>query len=375
MTESLAKVRAPLIGALLVKTLCIGGLGGCGSDDGVRIDIEGEPPQWLSEFNMVTWQEGRLEHHEDLIPYDLNTALFSDYALKSRAIYVPPDARITYRDEGAFDFPVGSAIVKSFLFPEDLRKPTQGLRLIETRVLLRRASGWDALPYIWNAEGTDAELKIGGKVEEISFVSYDGTSKTAVYTVPQKNQCAQCHERLDDRGSTFVTIIGPTARNLHRQNPAGSQNQLQEWHEREVLENLPSLAGIDPASVALDVDPHTAPFEELDRAARDYLDINCAHCHNPRGVHGVTSQLFLNWNNTNDFNLGICKRAGSAGTGGQVGEFDILPGHPDMSILMFRMETEEVGAMMPLIGRSLAHTEGNALIRAWISALPEATCN
>ena len=30
------------------------------------------------------------------------------------------------------------------------------VRLIETRLLVRREGGWEALPYVWNAEQTDA---------------------------------------------------------------------------------------------------------------------------------------------------------------------------------------------------------------------------
>jgi len=118
----------------------------------------------------------------------------------------------------------------------------------------------------------------------------------------------------------------------------------------------------------------TLSAEELDRAARDYLDVNCAHCHNPSGVQGQTSQLFLNRQNTDRFRLGVCKRPGSAGSGTGGLTYDLVPGSPEESILLFRMETEEVGAMMPLLGRSVRHDEGVELIRAWIAAMPAETC-
>jgi hypothetical protein len=37
---------------------------------------------------------------------------------------------------------------------------------------------------------------------------------------------------------------------------------------------------------------------------------------------------------------------------------------------LYRMESTDPGAMMPELGRGLAHEEGNALVRRWISALP-----
>jgi len=116
------------------------------------------------------------------------------------------------------------------------------------------------------------------------------------------------------------------------------------------------------------------PPADLDAAARSYLDINCAHCHAPDAVQGITSQLFLHHANTDLFRLGYCKRPGSAGAGTGGFTFDIVPGSPDTSILYFRLHTEVVGAMMPLLGRSLLHDRGAELIHAWIAAMPPVDC-
>ena len=109
---------------------------------------------------------------------------------------------------------------------------------------------------------------------------------------------------------------------------------------------------------------------DLDRAARDYLDANCAHCHNPKGVQGMTSQLFLNHDNTDVFHLGVCKQPGSAGLGTGGFKYDIVPGNADVVGPELQDHDDEPGAMMPLIGRSLVHARGTELIRAWINAMP-----
>ena len=114
--------------------------------------------------------------------------------------------------------------------------------------------------------------------------------------------------------------------------------------------------------------------ETLNTATRDYLDINCAHCHNPAGLNGISSQLFLNWDNEDPFHLGVCKKPGSAGKGGEGRDFDIVPGDAEASILVYRTETDEVGAQMPLIGRSLTHGAGIELMRAWIDGMPADDC-
>ena len=72
-----------------------------------------------------------------MIPYDLNSALFSDYAEKFRFIKIPGGMHATYRDPGAFEFPVGTVIAKTFAYPTDARDPSKGRRLIETRILKR----------------------------------------------------------------------------------------------------------------------------------------------------------------------------------------------------------------------------------------------
>jgi len=46
-----------------------------------------------------------------------------------------------------------------------------------------------------------------------------------------------------------------------------------------------------------------------------------------------------------------------------------VPGDPDASILVYRMETGDPAAAMPELGRALVHEEGVALIREWIAAM------
>ncbi|MCA9610756.1 MAG: hypothetical protein KC619_34410, partial [Myxococcales bacterium] len=309
-----------------------------------------------------------------------NTPLFSDYALKARAIYVPDGQSIAYDPDRPFDFPVGTAIVKTFYFPADFRRPDQDLTLIETRVLIHTEDGWSAWPYIWNEEQTDATLRVGGETRSISFVNAAGETETAGYLIPQRNQCRACHERNVGTGGTPATTpIGPAARHLNRDYDYGEGpvNQLTHLVDLGMLTGMPDLGSVPRAYAFAPVEAGgvsaIAPAD-LDFAARSYLDINCAHCHDPMGSNGITSQLFLNHDNPEMFNLGVCKRPGSAGAGTGGLTYDLVPGHPDESILVFRVETTEVGAMMPLLGRSLAHQRGAELVRAWVGAMEPVDC-
>jgi mono/diheme cytochrome c family protein len=107
----------------------------------------------------------------------------------------------------------------------------------------------------------------------------------------------------------------------------------------------------------------------LDARARAYLDINCGHCHNPKGAANTTG-LTLDIATQEDHHLGICKPPTAAGQGTGDHYFDIVPGHPDDSILPYRLSSATPGTMMPELGRSTVHQEGVALIRAWIASLP-----
>src|SRR3546814_6541159 len=63
------------------------------------------------------------------------------------------DLKARGNGDGLIDFPVGTALIKTFKFDD---------RLIETRVMLHRADGWLALPYRWNEAQTDALLVVAG---------------------------------------------------------------------------------------------------------------------------------------------------------------------------------------------------------------------
>ncbi|WP_426755730.1 SO2930 family diheme c-type cytochrome [Myxococcus sp. Y35] len=330
-------------------------------------------PNALSGFGLFTGTpaEGGLQPVEGNIPYALTTPLFSDYSVKSRTLYIPPGAQARYSANDVLDLPVGTIITKTFAFPADLRAPEENVRVIETRVLVRQPGGWEAHPYFWNEAQTEATLANGGRVvRDVRFIGEDGVERTLDYLVPSKNQCLKCHHLQDAQENQVMVPIGVKARYLNRDHDYGGEaiNQLQH------LANLGRLTGLPPVEqVPRAPDAFNEAEASLEARARTYLDINCAHCHNPKGTAGNTSRLFLNVENSDAFTLGVCKRPGSAG-GGVGGEFDIVPGSHSTSILWYRMDTEESGKMMPELGRALRHDQGSRLIADWIDAMPPQSC-
>ncbi len=337
----------------------------------------GTPPEHLSALGLFTYQgDGVFDYAEGVVPYDVNTELFSDHSLKDRALWIPEGAA-AYHDDDAFAFPVGTVLIKSFSFAPDLRDPDADRRLVETRLLIHQEDGWQAWPYVWNEAETEATLTVGGRVLPISLVDADGEPLSFPYLVPQRNQCAMCHEIKGDDGETHLTPIGTKARYLARARVVDGQavDQLAHLADLGRLTGLPDevpaafdFREVEARGVA-DLDP-----AEVERAARDWLDVNCAHCHSPRGVTGLSSQLFLNHDNDDAFRLGVCKRPGSAGGGGADRTYDIVPGDHEASILWYRMTTTEVGAMMPDIGRATTPWTASDLVARWIDEM-EGSCD
>lgn len=354
-------------------------LAACSEETGPAFQAEGFP-EHLSDWRVLSTHDGVLELNKGVVPYDLATPLFSDYALKLRTVYLPKGEPAIYNAEDAFDFPVGTIITKTFFFPQtgaewdgnvsygedrtvhDGVMPLQGVRLIETRVLARREDGWIALPYVWNEDQTDAVLKRAGEVVPMTLHRPDGRAEAFPYLVPNANQCAGCH--ATNNTTRAIHPIGPKARNLNKPSTfAAGMNQLDEWRLLGILAGDFTNAAAAPKNAVWG--DETA---SVDARARAYLDANCSHCHSDVGP-ADTSGLDLRPSVALGPKLGFCKTPIAAGSGSGGRRFDIVPGEPDESITLFRIETTAPGAMMPELGRAVSHEEGVELIRQWIDEM------
>jgi len=344
------------------------------------LDFPKDFPERLSEWHIVERKGDQLIQNDGVVPYDLNSALFSDYAHKLRTVLVPAQTSIRYTDED-FVFPVGTVITKTFYYPRaaagtagaiavakalqqsegetlDLDK----VRLLETRLLINTADGWVALPYVWNEQQSEATLSLAG--DSLSLELVDGASRVPfTYMVPDANQCAGCHalEHHDQK----IKPIGVKARHLNKpyDYARGSENQLAHWQALGLLSEAPALQDA-PRNSRWD-DPKDGTIETR---ARAYLDINCGHCHRPRGA-ASTSGLLLHAQEAEPVKLGVCKIPIATGRGSGNELFDIVPGMPGESILLHRMESTEADVAMPEVGRALVHQEGVQLIGEWIASL------
>ncbi|WP_080055338.1 SO2930 family diheme c-type cytochrome [Spirosoma aerolatum] len=318
-------------------------------------------PEKLSDYGFFKDKLADQQPADGVVPYALNTPLFSDYAEKLRFVKLPAGQSVAYNDTAILDFPVGTTLIKTFYYPNDFRNPDKGRRLIETRLLIHQSEGWKALDYVWNEDQTDALLEVAGDTKTVSYIDANGQFQQHPFVIPNLNQCKGCHNRAE-----VMTPIGPSVRQLNGDLTYGDkrpENQLRHWQRTGILTGLPALEKCPKTPVWNK--PETGSINDR---ARAWLDINCAHCHNPKGP-AMTSGLNLNYSEKDPTAFGIQKTPVAAGRGSGGRTYDIVPGKPDESILIYRLESTDPGEMMPELGRKTVHRESLVLLKEWIKAM------
>jgi len=315
-------------------------------------------PEKLSDWKLFTGKLSALQPAKGVVPYQLNTPLFSDYAEKLRFVKLPANTSVQYQTESVLNFPEGTILIKNFYYPSSLHP--SNYQLIETRLLINRAGTWIPLTYMWSDDQLDAYLTLAGDEKEVEWKDANQSIHHVRYVVPNQNQCKGCHNVNES-----VQPIGPSVRQLNSSYTyaTGTENQLSYWSSHGMLSQLPALSNIPATPVWND-----ASTGSLDARARAYLAINCAHCHRREGP-AQTSGLYLTEAEKNPTAVGINKTPVAAGKGSGGRSYDIVPGNAEQSILYYRMLVDSPGERMPELGRTGAHREGLVLIRDWINQM------
>ncbi|WP_353481353.1 SO2930 family diheme c-type cytochrome [Haliscomenobacter sp.] len=327
----------------------------------VRFDANKAPFPKLSAYAFFKGIQSELKPNAGVLPYELITPLFTDYAHKSRFVWMPKGEKASVNDEGRLEFPDQAVLIKNFYYPADFKQPEKNWDLIETRLLMKIKGEWQAFTYVWDELEHDADLNIVGDFKPVSWQDEKGRKQRIEYVVPNKTQCKSCHNRNES-----IQPIGPKVANLNKalRYPDGkTENQLSRWQKAGYLAT--GDYGKQFAKLASWNDPKSG---SLDARARAYLDVNCGHCHHPQGP-AHSSGLYLQADQADPTHWGVCKPPVAAGKGSGGRQYGIVPGHPESSILLYRMEKTDPGVMMPEIGRVMVHQEAVELIRDWIADL------
>lgn len=344
-------------------------LSSCGSDDGytetpgpgpepepvspVVLDLNAVPYAKLSDYKFYVGELKNMEPAYKVVPYDLNSSLFTDYARKKRFLWMPAGQKATYNSDGTIlNFPPGTVLIKNFYY--DNVQPANTRKIIETRLMIKKAEGWIFANYVWNAAQTEATYTDTNGFEDVTWLE-NGQPKSITYEIPHPTECFTCHKS----GSTAMPI-GPKPQNLNKNftYADGAKNQLAKWIEVGYLESV-------PGTITSTVDWNDAS-KPLDMRARSYMDINCAHCHTDGG-HCDYMAMRLSFTETaSPTNLGICVTPFESPQ-----PFLIAGRSIERSAIYDRITTNNPSKRMPLVGRTIVHEEAADMIEQWINSMDE----
>ena len=309
----------------------------------------GGPPTLLSQTGCFATSGQPVT---DLVPFAPSAELWSDGATKRRWMTIPDDEIILLDENGDFEFPPGTMLVKEFSLAG---------KKVETRFITRQVAdgAWAAYTYEWNDAQTDATL--------VGPLGAEKTWGTQVWSYPRRSQCFQCHTDI------AKVALGPETAQLNHAiaYPATGRTSNQ----------MTTLAYIDMIDATAAPEPYPdllGLYEDgsVEERARAYLHVNCSGCHRPAadGSEGPTYTLMdlRYWVSFAD--MKVCNSAPGISDMEDIitppGSSRLLvPGNREHSQIYKRMETTLQTYRMPPIARTIPHADALEVIGEWIDSI------
>jgi uncharacterized repeat protein (TIGR03806 family) len=302
-----------------------------------------------------------------LVPYSVNTPLWSDGAIKTRYFAVPnegapytPDEQISFAATGEWKFPAGTVFVKTFELATNETNPILTRRL-ETRLLVRDTNAAVfGVTYKWRADNSEADLLVGSLNEDIQVLTATG-SRTQTWYYPSSSDCLLCHTPA----ASYVLGINTRQLNGNFTYPSTGQtdNQLRTLNRLALLNpaiNESAISGYPQLSALTNL---SASLEER---ARSYLDANCAQCHRPGGSGPTVDARY----DTPLTNQNLIHAVLAKGDLGYDNARVVVPKDWYRSVLWDRMNTTDPATKMPELARALIDTNAVQVMGDWINSLP-----
>jgi uncharacterized repeat protein (TIGR03806 family) len=307
----------------------------------------------------------RLEAAPGVLPYSVQSPLWSDGAQKRRWMALPSGTRVGYAEQGPWQFPEGTVFIKHFGMVLDERAPDDVVRL-ETRFLVAAQGGFYGLVYKWDDDQRDARLLLDGAEEELDIVAVDGSVRQQRYTYPSQRACGACHSErsgyvMGARTSQLDGEYTPSAGEPSAVAESSSGNQLAAWAERDVFD-APVGEAVTAHERLVPLADEAAPLEVR---VRSYWDANCSSCHNE-------ASPFPSWDarfSTPLDQQGVLLAAPRSGAA----EDDvrlIVPGDAERSLIYLRSRSDQPSMRMPPLLRNRVDAAYVELLREWIESLP-----
>ncbi|WP_146649133.1 PQQ-dependent sugar dehydrogenase [Labilithrix luteola] len=278
-----------------------------------------------------------------LVPYGVNSALWSDGAQKERYLALPDGKQITIGQDGDFDFPNGTVLVKTF---------SLGGKRIETRLFMRHDDGgWAGYTYEWLDDQSDAVLLPSSKSKVVG---------AQPWTYPSRSDCVSCHSEA--AGHSLGLELGQLNGDFTYPSTNRISNQL------KTLDHI----GLFATALGKPVDElakYPDPLDDgaLEARARSYLHANCSNCHRPDGPGRGNMDLRFA---SSLADVKACNASPSAGDLGIDGAKLLVPGDPAKSLISVRPHSPGANRMPP-IASSVVDDKGMAVVDDWIKSLTQ----
>ncbi|MFM7929290.1 MAG: hypothetical protein ACKO9Q_16410, partial [Pirellula sp.] len=361
-------------------------------------------PRLLSQTGLFE-DVAKHRYAKGVVPYSVNSPLWSDGAHKERAFAIPQndsqDQRIEFQNQFGWTFPNSTVLIKSFAIQEQAGDP-KSHRWIETRLMLREQNEWVGYSYRWNQQGTDAEL-VDASGQDVDYQILDesvsGGTRIQKWHYPSRAECMVCHSRA----ANYTLGLQTSQLNRTYESDTSSQNQL------TVFENM-GLLKVNPQQFVHSPKPKTTPSdspspdesimiqaaklpqrptpsdssilpalpsalpklanpyddtEPLDARVQAYLHSNCASCHVPAGGGNAAMELShpTEWSK-----MGILDATPKHHDLGIAGAKLVYPGDPDKSLLLRRISIRGKDQMPPVASNEVDQ-RAVGLVRQWIQGL------
>jgi uncharacterized repeat protein (TIGR03806 family) len=323
-----------------------------------------EPPQFLSQTGAFT-DLTNLTPAPGLIPYSVNTPLWTDGATKKRWIAIPNNGsyntaaeQVVFAENSEWTFPEGTVFIKHFAMPLDENNPSL-LKRLETRFVVRKQNGGlYGVTYKWNAAGTDAELLSDTDTLSYTITKADLSQENRIWTFPSRADCMTCHN-TNAKGVLGIKTHQLNG-DLYYPGNGVTDNQLRSWNHLGIFSSPIVEADIPSMPRAVGLDDTTSG---LASRVRSYLDANCAHCHRPNGVAAdfdaryttpLPDQGLVNGSLQGSYGLSYAAV--------------IKPHDQPLSVLLQRDNSLGADAMPPL-GKSVIDELYITVLRDWIDSM------
>jgi mono/diheme cytochrome c family protein len=286
-----------------------------------------------------------------LIPYTVNSPLWSDAAIKSRWIAVPNDGfpytsdeQISFVPVGEWSFPNGTVFVKHFELT--VNEITGERKRLETRLLVRNAdAAVYGVTYKWRADNSDADLLPGPLDEDIAITTSSGATRIQKWSYPGRGQCLVCHTSA----ANYVLGLKTHQMNGNFTYPSTGRtdNQLRTFAHIGLLNPTPSEADIPTYLKSVSVSDTSAPVQYR---MRSWIDANCSQCHRPGGTGPAFDARFYTPLENQDLINNVVT-------------FRDVAGSP-----LYQRDNALDGTKMPPLAKNMVDETAMATLRQWIAS-------